>query len=505
MAVRRAVRTAGFALAILAFAPGMSGAQQGETAGPPGDSVNVRLVDVDLRVAVQALARYLDRPVVFGPVGNARVTIETPRPVRAADVAPLLRGTLDSQGYELYADSAAGIYRVRQKEPPRPQYVESSAPSARTQGTMQLFVIRLSHAHASEVAAAVNALFGNAGALRELGEQRGMTPVQRGVAATGVGQTMLQSTSPIGAPDAPVLAPRQSATLTSEVTIVPDEHANSLLIRASQGDFDLIAEAVKQIDVRPLQVLIEVMIAEVRKDRGLSFGVSTTVPPQTLPRSGGAVVSGSTEGIGLGDFVLRVMHAGGIDADVVLRAAASRGDATILSRPVLLAANNEPAEINVGSERPFVALTRVLPTSDATRDQIIDYKKVGTRLQVTPTISSDGYVMLQITQEINAATTEQAFDSPVISTRSLTTRLLVRDGQTIVLGGLSDRQREKTQGGVPLLSAIPWVGGLFGRATRDATETELFLFVTPRVVRSDEDGDAVTQPLKQSIERKTHE
>jgi general secretion pathway protein D len=493
---------------LVATASSSAAAQQRDSAATArSDSITIRLIDVDLRVAVQALSRYLDRPVVFGGVGNTRVTIETPRPVRASDIAPLLRGTLQSQGYELFADSAAGIYRVRQLEAPRPAVVE--APSAHTPTTgVQLYVIRLSHAHATEVAATVNALFGNGGALGELGDRRGQSPGTRGVAPPGVGRSLLDAAPPISGlqPNEAYAgsAPR-SASLASEVTIVPDEHANSLLIRATPADYELLEAAVHQLDVRPLQVLIEVMIAEVRKDRSLSFGVDVTVPPQTIPHSGGAVVSGSTKGIGLGDFALRVMHVGGIDADIVLRAAASRGDATILSRPVLLAANNEPAEINVGSERPFVALTRVLPTSDATRDQIIDYKKVGTRLQVTPTISPDGYVMLQITQEVNAATTEQAFDAPVISTRSVSTRLLVRDGQTIVLGGLTDNQREKTQGGVPLLSSIPWLGGLFGRASRRATETELFLFVTPHIIRSDEEGDALTQPLKGSMEKKTHD
>ena len=141
---------------------------------------------------------------------------------------------------------------------------------------------------------------------------------------------------------------------------------------------------------------------------------------------------------------------------MVLRAAAERGDATILSRPVLLAANNEEAEINVGSQRPFVQVARVLPTDNTARDQVVQYKDVGTRLRVVPTISDDDYVMLQVTQEVNAATAEQAFDAPIISTRSVDTKLLVRDGQTIVLGGLTDRQRERTQGGVPV--QLAWVG-----------------------------------------------
>jgi general secretion pathway protein D len=103
--------------------------------------------------------------------------------------------------------------------------------------------------------------------------------------------------------------------------------------------------------------------------------------------------------------------------------------------------------------------------------------------------------MLEVLQEVNAATTETAFNAPVISTRSVQTSLLLRDGQTAALGGLSDRQKDSNQHGVPLLSRIPLLGGLFGGASRRTTETELFLFITPRLMRNDEDAQELTAPL----------
>lgn len=492
-------------------------AQQGEPVVARGDSVSIRLVDVDMRAAVQALSRYLDRPVVFGAVSGGRVTLETPRPVPAADVPRLLRGILESQNYELWPDSAANLYRVRQKEahaltPPVDPLARAASPALPGAQGLQLFVIHLRHAKSADVAATVNALYGRGSALGErdsrrpatldqqLNQQNVQLPLRPSVG------DIAPSAGPPRTPEAVGAVAGRNANLAGDVTIVPDERANSLLIRASQGDFDLIDAAVKELDVRPLQVLIEVLIAEVRKDRSLSFGVEGNLP-ETRVRgvSGATTTSATTKGLGLGDFVLRVMNVGGADATVVLRAASERGNATILSRPVLLAANNEPAEINVGSQRPFVALSRVLPTDAASRDQVVDYKPVGTRLRVVPTISADGYVMLDVTQEINAATSEQAFDAPVISTRSVSTRLLVRDGQTIVLGGLTDHQREHSQGGVPILSSIPWIGGLFGRVQHTGNDTELFVFLTPRVIRSDEEGDAVTKPRQKAIEEKAHD
>ena len=115
---------------------------------------------------------------------------------------------------------------------------------------------------------------------------------------------------------------------------------------------------------------------------------------------------------------------------------------------------------------------------------------------VRPTISADGSVQLEVTQEVSTATSELAFDAPVIATRSVRTQLLVRDGQTVALGGLTDRQRESRQGGLPILSSIPLLGGFFGRASRQTIETELFVFLTPRVIRTDEDADRLSDPLR---------
>lgn len=238
------------------------------------------------------------------------------------------------------------------------------------------------------------------------------------------------------------------------------------------------------------------VIVEARRDRQLAFGTDLALPPTSVGR-GNVTVEGTQQGGGLGDFVLRIMNIGKGDLDAVLRAGASRGDVQILSRPVLLAANNHEARILVGSQRPFIQVSRSLPTETPTRDQVVQYKDVGTRLTVRPTISGDGYVTLEVSQEVNSATSETAFDAPVISTREAATQVLVRDGQTIVLGGLVDRQRDVTSGGVPVLSAIPLIGGLFGRQTRRTAETELFLFLTPRVLRTDDEVEGATRDYQQ--------
>jgi len=468
------------ALAILLaslLAPPRATAQVDSLVGARNDSVSARLVNVDLRLAIQTLARYLDRPVLFGNIGDVRVTLETPQPVAREQLPALLRGMLKTYGLSL--TEQPGFYTV---EPIQ----QVAAPTTVGTGPVQLFVLRVRHARAADVAATVNALYGRGSALGEMG-------APRPTLAEGLRQNLVP---PTGTPEPgqpqPLVA--QNAELGGDVTIIPDPRTNSLLVRATQQDFALIRAAVEQLDVRPLQVLIEVIIAEVRRDRSLSFGVDLTLPRQHIPGHDGEV-SGSTAGLGSGDFVLQVLNVGRANLSATLAAAATRGDVTILSRPVLLAANNESAEIMVGSQRPFIQVQRALPTDAPIRDQVVQFKDVGTRLSVRPTISDDGYVTLRVSQEVNAATAEVAFDAPVISTRTIQTQLLVKDGHTAVLGGLADQQRDETRAGVPILSSLPFIGGLFGRQIRHTTDTELFVFLTPRVIRSDEDLDDASKNI----------
>ena len=195
------------------------------------------------------------------------------------------------------------------------------------------------------------------------------------------------------------------------------------------------------------------------------------------------------------------MNLGPYDIEASLRAAVSRGDARIVSRPVVVASNNREARILVGAQRPFVQVSRSLPTDTPSRDQVIQYRDVGTKLTVIPTINQDGYVSLVIRQEVNSATTETQFDAPVIATREAETQVLVRDGQTVVLGGLRERQHEVTKTGIPILSSLPILGGLFGFQSRRTTETELFLFITPMVLPDDAAADSAAIRELQDVER----
>ncbi len=453
-----------------------SGANSGEISR---DSVALRFVDADLRAVIQALGRFLSKPVLTYNVPSNRVTLETPGRVGRDQIAVLLRGLSESQQLDFREDSAYYQIRVR---PPIP--VVPPGPGDTLAGRLRLHVIRLKHARATDVAATVNLLFGGTGSLAGGG-------LSGGTLSDELRRGALSTAPPASGPPGDAPSRGEGGGLTGPVTMVPDELTNALLVRASQRDFDVITDAVTQLDVRPLQVLIEILIVEARRDRTFSLGTSLFVPPQ---EAAGGAISGSTRSVGLGDLVIRLMDIGKADIDATLSASETRGQVRIVSRPVLLASNNTEARLLVGSQRPFVQVSRSLPTDTPSRDQVVQYRDVGTRLTVRPTINQDGYVALVVQQEINAATAEVAFDAPVISTREAVTQVLVRDGQTIMLGGLHDEQRERSSSGIPLLSSLPVIGGLFGTRGRRASDTELYLFLTPRILRTDEDADRMTTP-----------
>ena len=444
-----------------------------------GDSVRIHFVETDLRTVVQALGRYAPKPVIANGVPGVRVSLETPTAVPRSTILALLRGLVESNGLELSEQES--FYRVG----PKPPTNTPAAPQGRSPGgaePVQLYVVRLKHARAGDVAATINQLFGGGG------EFSGRSGLSSGT----LSDELRRNNVPIQVPGAPApTPPARGASLSGATVIVPDELTNSLLVRASETDFGVLKQAVDQLDIRPLQVMIEVLIVEARHDRTFSLGADLALAATDVH---GATVSGTTQGGGLGDLVIELMGLAKGKVDAVLRAAQSRGDVEIISRPVLLASNNTESRFLVGSQRPFVQVSRSLPTDTPTRDQVVQYRDVGTKLTVRPTINQDGYVSLLLQQEINQATGETQFDAPVISTREASTQVLVRDGQTIMLGGLRDQQKDRSRSGVPILSGIPIIGGLFGGVSRHSTSTELYLFLTPRILKTDADADSITTP-----------
>ena len=183
------------------------------------------------------------------------------------------------------------------------------------------------------------------------------------------------------------------STAASQIRIVADESTNSLLIRATQADYQLLQGLVQQIDLRPLQVLIEVTIAEVQRSKDLDLGLSGTATRKgataTAKRDTVALLPGN---VSARDFIFQLTGGNGsISYLGALSALQTRGDVKVLSLPVIIAQNNKEAKLNVGEQRPFVQVNQSVTTGTVpTTVQTVQYINVGTTLTITPTINPDG-------------------------------------------------------------------------------------------------------------------
>jgi general secretion pathway protein D len=466
----------------------------GQQPGPvkvTDQGVLVDFQDADLRLVLSALAEAARINLVYSELPARKVTLRMKQPVSQEELPALLKSLAQSNGLTVTEDGGflrlegAGISTTgtAAKRPPDPG------------SELRLFVYRLRHARSARLAGTLQSVFGRVKP-PELSAREQPLPLSQALPQQGL--TPSEPGPPGGEPQPAVTAEMGAVRanlpgqLKGEIQIVADETTNSLLVRAAAADWDVVRQAIDALDLRPLQALIEVVIAEVRRTSESELSLSGKVADSKMKPT----VRGTLNGTTTGDFVLEALRAGTLDLTLALSALSSRGSVRILSRPVLLAQNNQEAKILIGSERPFVQVSRSLPTDAAVRDQVIQYRDVGTKLTITPTINDDGYVNLQVLQEVSTATAETQFGAPVISTREASTYLFIKDGHMAVLGGLIDRQQERSKSGIPLLKEIPLIGGLFGTTRKSTSNSELFLFLTPHIIATDEDADRVREDIE---------
>ena len=284
---------------------------------------------------------------------------------------------------------------------------------------------------------------------------------------------------------------------SSQMRIVAEEATNSLIVRSTDADWALVQQVLGSVDLRPLQVLIEVTIVQVQRTHDLNLGISGQ---QTRVNSSGGLdttLRFASQASPNDIVALLTGGKGAVQYAVAINALQSRGDVKVLSLPVIIAQNNKQAILNVGQNVPFVQVSQSAAIVGTGLVQTIQYQSVGTTLTITPIINPDGYVNLTVSQTDDNATNDVQFNAPIISQRQASTQVFIRDGQTTVIGGLTDNTTSTTVSGIPILSRIPWIGGLlFGNTQKTVTANELYLFLTPHVVSSDEDIDKLREATK---------
>lgn len=374
---------------------------------------------------------------------------------------------------------------------------------------LRTYVVNLKYAAADDLAGSLGQLFGVAVATNASGSLGDRSLSRALDSFRGREQETMRTRNSTAAPSAsanaatPASTPRDSAAglLVGRTTVVANGPTNSLVIRTAPPNFPMLRETILALDTRPAQVLFEVTIAEIALGRGSEFGVDWAA----VNRGGDVDASfGNPEmpDTSSSNFLLRMVRLqNGTGVRTLLRAIASKTDVRVLSSPELIAANNREASILVGSKVPFIASTRL--GNDVSIDRAVQYQDVGTKLSIVPTINEDGYVSVQLLQEVSSLTPQTvaaALSAPVISTREANTRAVIKDGQTVVIAGLIGDTRQTQDNGVPLLKDLPILGNLFKRQSVTRQRTELAIFVTPYIVRNDADADAIRERVRKRME-----
>ncbi|WP_295442036.1 type II secretion system secretin GspD [uncultured Thiodictyon sp.] len=324
----------------------------------------------------------------------------------------------------------------------------------------------------------------------------------------------------IGGGQGQATAQAHTFEMSAQVSVVADAVNNSILVRANPKDYKKILDALKQLDIVPLQVLVEATIIEVSLTGDLQYGVqwgfkggyggttdaqgnksggflsmlglnSATGGAKTI---GAAAIAGTVPG-----FNWTVIARPG-DILATLNALAKQNLVHVLSSPSVMVINNEAAKIQVGQEVPVT--TQQQQSTQSANSNIINsvsYKDTGVILKVKPHVTTGGLVQMDISQVVSDIASAGTNNNPTFTTRSIESTVAVRSNQAVVLGGLIQDGRTDDKQGVPGLYDLPYAGALFGVRSKNAKRTELVVILTPKVIASDQDIEAVSDSFRDRI------
>ncbi|HET6429601.1 MAG TPA: type II secretion system secretin GspD [Phycisphaerae bacterium] len=352
-----------------------------------------------------------------------------------------------------------------------------------------VFIYPLKNAEAENVQAVLNDIFSDS----TTGTRR-ITGGGAASAAGGRGGTSSRFGGRGGFSSRGAVSPALAAApgdLAGQVYVVADADTNSLLVRTATKHVDRIKEILAELDRAIPQVLIKVLIAEVTHDDVLDLGTEFSALNLQFGVSGSIDVNTRT-GKTDGGLVSATMDGG---MSTIFNALRRQGRLDVLSRPYVLASDNQEASITVGQEVPFIRNSRTTEAGQIINT--IEYEDVGIILTVTPHVNPEGLVIMDVTPEIssisNTTVAISGAAAMVYNKRSANTQVAVRDGQTIVIGGLMEDRIIDDVRKVPGLGDLPLLGPLFRRTNKSKVKTELLIFLTPRVANRPEVLPGISQ------------
>lgn len=376
-------------------------------------------------------------------------------------------------------------------------------------------VYKVQHANAEDLANTLNEIFTGA---QSKSTSAKVAPGQTATEITNKSPTDTATTAafdtakPKSSSDSHVKTGTAKVSEVDNVRIISDKANNALVIVATPQEYAVVRPIIEQLDIVPLQVLIDATIASVKLTDNLKYGIAWYL------KQGNSAVGSALGGPAmLGNAALVATSAvatGGLSAiynsgavNALLSTEADKGNVNVISSPSLMVLNNQKAKINVGDQVPIQTNSTQLPTSSGITAGLltsnsIQYKDTGVTLEVTPRVNANGMVIMDVHQIVSSVipvTTAVGIQSPTINKKEIVSSIAINDGQTIVLGGLIDDNNAMTKNGIPLLYDLPWIGSLFGNTSYTRTKNELVVLITPRVVKSKQDSRQISDEFKRKL------
>lgn len=375
-------------------------------------------------------------------------------------------------------------------------------------GGLRTYVYKVRNTKAVELQGVLSQLYAGQGPFSTAGAPAPVAPAQAGQQAPAPGSS---ETQPPAAPN-PFAVPAPPATpvqvplgivQAGNIRIIADAINNMLLIQATPQQYADIERALLDLDTLRRQVLVDAQIYEVVLDDSMSLGLSailqtrgTLANPATTASFAGSppAVAGQTFA-----FIGRTR-----ELAAFLNATENRSRVRSLSAPSVMVGDNQTANFTVGADIPVPTSSSVTAVQAGGTNlfaQTIAFRSVGVILQVSPQINDSGTVTLQISQEVSqaVANTLSSIVAPVIGKSSISSTIVLKDGQTVALGGFIREQNEVSRSRIPLLGRIPGLGLLFGNTRNADTRTELVILITPHVLRTHDEADLATDALKSKL------
>lgn len=302
--------------------------------------------------------------------------------------------------------------------------------------------------------------------------------------------------------------------LYGQVLFVPNIDTNSIIVVSPPEDKELVKQILGEMDQIPEQVMIETLVVEVSLTKADQFGVEWSFLNNKPFGINNATGSGSqTFGGGNGSTTTLQGNTAAPQGlrytltapqfSVFLNALKTDTKFNVLSTPRIFTTNNATAQINISQSLPYVTNQTVDTTGTVLYNY--DFLDVGIVLTVTPRITEDGYVTMDVSQTANDFVSYTSFNAPIVNQRETETTVSVKDGETIVLGGIISDQVNDTVNKVPILGDIPLIGNLFRSTNKSDEKTELLVFLTPHVVRDPADAERLRNATEAELGKSTQE